>query len=147
MPEEQGGFILKEVSKENYEFVPVKNKITGTTQAVGLYVAEDSEFYDKVMMRTMDDKWSIFASYHTHPLGMRAMPSGIDLNMLFTNFPINFIYAPGKELNRFDYNPDYNSEHEYKGDKWLYSSILKFDGFSPDTGRTRSPAKSAIQNL
>jgi proteasome lid subunit RPN8/RPN11 len=134
LAEEQGGFILKEAGKENYEFVPVKNKITGTTQAVGLYVADDDEFNNNVFLRTIDDGWSIFASYHTHPLGMRAMPSSIDVNMLFTSFPINFIYAPSKELNRFDYNPNHVKEDNHS--KWLYSSVLKFHGFAPDQGRT-----------
>ena len=125
--EEQGGFILKEVGVDNYEFVPVTNALTGTHAAKGLYIAETSEFNNKVAARTFDDTWTVFASYHTHPLGMRALPSNTDVSKLFTNFPVNFIYAPDRELNRFDYNPNYVKDGS--DSKWIFTNVSNFNGF------------------
>src|ERR1035437_9417983 len=94
--EEQGGFIIKKSNEDNYKFIPVKNENTGTPIALALYIAEPVEFGQKVLLTMLDD-WEVYASYHTHPKGMRAMPSHTDLTKLFTSFPINYIYAPEKE--------------------------------------------------
>jgi proteasome lid subunit RPN8/RPN11 len=115
--EEQGGFILKRTGKDEYVFVPVTNSISGTPGAVALYIADTTEFNNKVLLKT-EDGWEVYASYHTHPIGMRAMPSSIDISMLFTSFPINFIYAPEKELNRFDY-----ADYVQYGKRWACSNI------------------------
>ena len=120
--EEQGGFILKENDQDNYEFVSVSNEITGTPRAISLYIANTQEFNNRVALRTLDDAWCVYASYHTHPVGMRALPSSIDLNMLFTSFPTNFIYAPERELNRFDYD---NNDPDYS---WKKTRIAVFYG-------------------
>ena len=123
LDEEQGGFIIKEAGEDNYEFIPITNQISGTPTAIGLYIAEPGEFNSKVLVRTLDDIWSVFASYHTHPKGMRAIPSSIDINNLFTSFPVNFIYAPDKELNRYDF---------ISGNVgWKFTNKMTFDGFNP----------------
>jgi proteasome lid subunit RPN8/RPN11 len=131
--EEQGGFILKVPKQDHYEFVPITNKLTGTSGAAGLYIAEQAEFDEKVQLRSFDEDLDIFASFHTHPIGMRAMPSSIDINMLFTSFPINFIYAHNKELNRFDFNPQ-AKPGEFK---WRYTNVMLFNGFTPQDVSTR----------
>ena len=126
LEEEQGGFILKYKDDDNFEFIPVTNKLTGTNGARGLYIAEDQEFYNKVAFRTVDDNCEIYASYHTHPKGMRALPSSIDLTQLFLNFPINYIYAPEKELNQFKFNPN-AGEDEFD---WTKTNVANFYGFA-----------------
>ena len=125
LEEEQGGFIIKHPDFHIFEFIPVKNKNTGTVIACGLYSADQSEYADKVLGRTLDDGWSVYASYHTHPKGgfVRAMPSSIDITKLFAGFPTNFIYAPDKELNRFDY--------QSVTDGWVCTNMLTFHGYTP----------------
>ena len=119
-PEEQGGFILKKNNSEDFEFVPVKNFNTGDNIALGLYTADQTEFNNKVALRTIDDDWEIYASFHTHPRGMRALPSSIDIRYLFKNFPVNYIYAHGKELNCF----------ELKDGLWQISNRMTFNAFN-----------------
>jgi len=118
--EEQGGFILKSPDKEDYEFIPVTSDMHSNPGAVGLYVANTEEFGNKILAKTIDG-FKIHASFHTHPVGMRALPSSTDLSELFTSFPINYIYAPFRELNRFTYNDG----------EWEMHNVLVFDGFDP----------------
>ena len=118
-PEEQGGFILKKNDEPVWEFVPVKNSQAGTTQARGLYVADQIEFNNKVALRTIDDDYEVYASFHTHPQGMRALPSTIDIRYLFKNFSRHYIYAYGKELNEF----------LFFNNRWDVSNVMTFDGF------------------
>ena len=118
LPEEQGGFIM--IRKDEYKFVPVKNKNTGTIVAHGLYIPEHMPFED--------DGWEIYASYHTHPEGMRAMPSGKDIAALFTSFPINYIFAPDMELNRFEYK----TYVQYQEKQWHCTNVMTFNGFNTE---------------
>ena len=129
--EEQGGFIVKKPGVEHYEFIPIRNQNTGTSEARALYIAEPSEFNDKISEPILDDVWEMHASYHTHPLGSRAMPSHRDLTELFTSFPINYIYAPGKELNKFTYILPKNSPNPLRLPEWSYENIMTFSGFNP----------------
>jgi proteasome lid subunit RPN8/RPN11 len=128
--EEQGGFILRATKEDNFKFVPVKNSITGTKQAVALYVADIDEYNNNVALLTENDEWEIYASYHTHPLGMRAMPSHTDITKLFTSFPVNYIYAHGKELNRFDYVAVKDAPNTLSLPEWAYSNIISFNNFN-----------------
>lgn len=123
--EEQGGFILKK--SEEYFYVPVKNENTGKPMALALYTADKEEFNQKVVFKSLQDDFEIFASFHTHPKGMRALPSGVDLRFLFTNFPINFIYSHNLELNRFDFDKDGKDTRA----KWKMENVFTFN----DMGR------------
>jgi len=125
--EEQGGFIVKIRNKEEYRFIPIRNSNTGTPTALVLYTADVAEFNEKIAMPMLDGEWSVYASFHTHPKGMRALPSSRDLTELFTSFATNYIYAPGKELNMFDYN----AKPEFGCYNWNTSNIMTFNGFKP----------------
>ena len=126
--EEQGGFIIKASKVEKYEFIPIRNANTGTPKALILYTADVDEFNEKIGLGVLDNLYSVFASFHTHPKGMRALPSHTDFNELFTSFPINYIYAPDKELNRFDYK---GKSIEYPGNiLWTKTNIMTFNGFN-----------------
>lgn len=130
--EEQGGFILRKANTDEYKFVPVTNQNTGTPIAVGLYIADAAEFNERVALPTLDDDWEVYASYHTHPIGMRAFPSHTDLTKLFTSFPRNYIYAPGKELNKFTYKNC--TDMEPCEDSWFYENVMTFNGRSCAAG-------------
>lgn len=127
--EEQGGFILKRPNTQEYQFIPITNQNTGTATAVSLYTADTKEFNDFVALPAVDEGFEIFASFHSHPNGMRAIPSQIDLTQLFTSFPVNFIFAYGMELNRYDYD---SKAHLFMlGDEWRYTNVITFNGYNP----------------
>lgn len=134
--EEQGGFILRKSNSDEYKFIPIRNQNTGTPIAVGLYIADTAEFNEKVALPTLDDEWEVYASYHTHPVGMRALPSHTDLTKLFTSFPRNYIYAPGKELNKFTYRNLGGALLD--GDLWHFENVMTFNGFNPDREARRN---------
>ena len=115
---------MKEKNKENYKFIKVTNAMTGMSPARSLFVAETKEFGE--ILAITDKEWDIFASYHTHPSGMQAFPSSIDINKLFSSFPINFIYAPGIALNRFDYQ---KANKKYPKACWKLTEILDKEFF------------------
>ena len=60
---------------------------------------------------------------------MRAIPSQIDLTQLFTSFPVNFIFAYGMELNRYDYDPE--AQLFMLGNDWRYTNVITFNGYNP----------------
>ena len=96
--EEEGGFILHKADSDEYKFVKITNRNTGSPVAKALYTAEKQEYGDKVLVEVLKHGWTEFASFHTHPPGFGPFPSEIDLQQLFTGFPINYIYSPDMNL-------------------------------------------------
>lgn len=91
--EEEGGVIINKL--DDYEFVKLKNRYTGTYKACGLYHADDDELRDKVFSR-IKDGWRFHSSFHTHPQ-FPATPSSLDTGTLFDGFKYNIIYSIEKK--------------------------------------------------
>lgn len=100
--EEVGGFLLHQQKTQTCKFVRVSNIHAGTGRAGGLYEAEREAFGRDVLALTLVDGWRVVASFHTHPTGCAARPSGTDLAFLFKGFRNNIIWSPSLgELNLF----------------------------------------------
>jgi proteasome lid subunit RPN8/RPN11 len=117
LKEEEGGFIIKQIDSEEYEFHKIRNANTGNKVARVLYTVDretvdNNEFVEKILKKTMLAKkpeWEIFASFHTHPSGFGPFPSQLDLTELFRGHPTNFIYSPDMDmLMRYDFDKEQN---------------------------------------
>lgn len=93
--EEQGGFMLEK--DHTYHFIQIKNAFKGLLKAKVLYQADTEEFGKKVIPLLIDG-WNMHASFHTHPNGLSANPSRIDLQQLFLGHQTNYIYAPASDV-------------------------------------------------
>jgi hypothetical protein len=96
--EEAGGVILSK--GDEFKFIRLANKHTGTVIARVLYEVDPWEYGDKVLP-ILFDGWFNHSSIHTHPQ-FQAFPSDIDIYRLFPGFGMNFIYSQKhKQLNAF----------------------------------------------
>ena len=91
--EEEGGIILVNKEDNDYEFIKLRNVNEGTFSAPHLWTADQNEYAEKILPKVMSKTWKHFASFHTHPR-FTALPSGIDLGILFPGFSKNYIYSP-----------------------------------------------------
>lgn len=89
--EEEGGVIMYSATLNSYDFIKLRNQNTGTDIAPVLWTADRDE-YAKLVIPLYSKGWKQFASFHTHPQFL-PRPSGIDLNVLFPGFPVNYIYS------------------------------------------------------
>ncbi len=95
--QEEGGFILLNLKFKKFEFIKIQNANTGPI-AAGLYTADRAEYGEKVLTKVLTGNYEEYASFHSHPPGYGPYPSRIDLEQLFTGFPVNYIYAPDLEV-------------------------------------------------
>jgi len=114
--EEEGGFIVQ--NGEKYEFHHLVNQHTGTPVGVALYEPDQQQYGDRVI-GSYSRGFINFGSFHTHPTGCRALPSGTDLTRLFNGQPNNFIWSPSlKELNWFAFDGNDGTETS-----WFFQSV------------------------
>lgn len=111
--EEDGG-VLVESPDGKVSFVHLANSLSGQARAGVLYMPSPEEYGRRVVSRFGEGLLTV-ASFHTHPNGMPALPSGIDLRYLFRGFPQNYIWSPEKrDLRRYAFVPDARSSGRWR---------------------------------
>lgn len=104
--EEEGGVIL--VKGDDYCYYKLRNQNTGTSIAPVLWTADRDE-YAKNVIPAYAKGWRHYASFHTHPQFL-PLPSGIDYDVLFPGFPVNYIYSPvTQEITQWNVGEDLKS--------------------------------------
>ncbi len=126
--EEEGGIILYNKEQDEYQFIKLTNQNKGTQMANVLWTADRYEYADLVMPMFAHG-WRHYASFHTHPR-FPALPSGIDLNVLFPGFPVNFIFGKlNDEISQWNV-VDGNARYEQS--YFLKDGVISTNGVMED---------------
>lgn len=87
---EQGGFIQWDDLKSQYIWFPTPNRFEETGLAPSLFDPPE-EYYEKIFGLS-EQRVFLTATFHSHPHGS-TVPSPQDIDVLFLNAPLHFIYA------------------------------------------------------